>query len=141
MILWTSKGGIGMWKLTEVEERIFVGDYRDLYAQVWQWKWKSTYHFAALPVRTGNIWIYFMSHLFSIIVNKFYVQFLSPLNDASLIFLIMRVLFSFLLKLNSHHPDTFTSPLLQTLKQNHHRASHNCYSVNNMLKLLLFKWL
>ena len=28
MILWTSKGGIRRWKLTEVEERIFGGDYR-----------------------------------------------------------------------------------------------------------------
>ena len=51
-----------------------------------------------------------------------------------------RVLFSFLLKRNSHHPYTFTAPLQQTLKQNH-RASHNCYSVGSMLKLLAFKWL
>ena len=29
MILWTSKGGIGRWKLTEVEERVFGGDCRD----------------------------------------------------------------------------------------------------------------
>ena len=26
--LWTSKGGIGRWKLTELEEQIFVGDCR-----------------------------------------------------------------------------------------------------------------
>ena len=52
----------------------------------------------------------------------------------------MRVFFSFFLKLNSYHHYTLTSPLLQTLKQNH-RASHNCYSVKDMLKLLAFKWL
>ena len=49
------------------------------------------------------------------------------------------VLFSFLLKLNSHHLYTFTSLWQQTLKRNY-RASHNCYSVKNMLKLLAFKW-
>ena len=54
--------------------------------------------------------------------------------------LMMRILFSFLLKLNSHHTYTFTSPLQQTLKQNHH-ALHDCYSVKNMLKLLAFIWL
>ena len=54
--------------------------------------------------------------------------------------LILRVPFSFLLKLKSYHPYTFTSPMEQTLKQNH-RASRNCYSVKNMLKLLAFKWL
>ena len=26
MILWTSKDGIGIWKLTEVEELVFAGD-------------------------------------------------------------------------------------------------------------------
>ena len=26
MILWTSKGGIGRWEQTEVEEKIFGGD-------------------------------------------------------------------------------------------------------------------
>ena len=57
-----------------------------------------------------------------------------------LILLMVRVLSSFLLKLNSYHPHKFTSPLQQTLKQNN-RASHNCYSVKNMLKLLAFKWL
>ena len=49
------------------------------------------------------------------------------------------VLFSFLLKLNSHHLYTFTSLWQQTLKRNY-RASHNCYSVKNVLKLLAFKW-
>ena len=49
--------------------------------------------------------------------------------------LMMRVLFSFLLKLNSPHPYTFTSPLQQKLKQNH-RASHNCYSVKKHVKAL-----
>ena len=34
----------------------------------------------------------------------------------------------------------FTSPLQQTLKQNH-RALHNCYKVKNMMKFLAFKWL
>ena len=43
------------------------------------------------------------------------------------------VLFSFLLKLNSHYPHTFTSPFQKTLKQNH-PASHNWYSVKNMLQ-------
>ena len=52
--------------------------------------------------------------------------------------LMMKFLFSFILKLNSHHPYTFTSPLQQTLKQNH-CSSHNCYSVKNRLKLLAFK--
>ena len=28
MILWSSKGSIGRWKSTEVEERVFGGDYR-----------------------------------------------------------------------------------------------------------------
>ena len=55
-----------------------------------------------------------------------------------LILLMMRVLFSFLLKLNSHHPFTFTSPLQYALKQNYH-VSHNCYRVKNILKLLTFK--
>ena len=52
---------------------------------------------------------------------------------------MMRVLFSFLLKLNSHRPYTFTSPLQQTLKQNL-RAWHNFCSAKNMLKLLAFRW-
>ena len=56
-----------------------------------------------------------------------------------LILLMIRVLFTFLLKLNSHHPYTFTPHLQQTLKQNH-RALHNFYRVKNMLKLLAFKW-
>ena len=57
-----------------------------------------------------------------------------------LILLIIRLLFKFLLKLNSYHPHTFTSPLQHALKQIH-RASHNCYCVKNLLKLLTFKWL
>ena len=63
-----------------------------------------------------------------------------PLNDASVGIVDDQGFFSFLLKLNSHHPCTFTSPLQQTLKQNQ-RASHNSYSVKNMLKPLAFKWL
>ena len=55
-----------------------------------------------------------------------------------MLLLIMKVVFSFLLKLNSHHPHTFTSALQQTLKQNH-GASHNCNSVKTMLKLSAFK--
>ena len=65
---------------------------------------------------------------------------LSPLNDASGGIVDDEGFFSFLLKLNSHHPNTFTSPLQQTLKQNQ-RASNYCYSVKNMLKPLVFKWL
>ena len=49
--------------------------------------------------------------------------------------LMMKVLLSFILKLNSHPPCTFASPL-----QNH-LTSYNCYGVKNMLKLLAFKWL
>ena len=52
-----------------------------------------------------------------------------------LILLMMKVLFSFLLKLNSHHPYKFVSPFQQTLKQNC-RASRNFHSFKNMLKLL-----
>ena len=57
-----------------------------------------------------------------------------------LILQMMRVRFSFPLKLKSQHLYTFTSPFQYTLKQNH-RASHNYYSAKNMLKLLAFKWL
>ena len=49
------------------------------------------------------------------------------------ILLMTRVLFIFLLKLNSQYSYTCTSLLQQTLKQNH------CYSVKNMLKFLPFK--
>ena len=65
---------------------------------------------------------------------------LSLLNDASVDIVNDEALLSFLLKLNSHHAYTFTSPLQQTRKQNH-PALHNCYSFKNMLKLLAFKWL
>ena len=45
MILWTNKGEIGRWKLTKVDERTFVGDYRGgFYAQLGLWKWKSAYY-------------------------------------------------------------------------------------------------
>ena len=53
---------------------------------------------------------------------------------------MLRVPFSFLLKLKSYYPYKFISPLQQTLKQNH-CASHICYNVRNMLKLLAFNWL
>ena len=54
--------------------------------------------------------------------------------------MMMTVLFSFLQKLNSYHPHMFTSPLQQTMKQNH-RALHNCDSLKKMLKLPAFKGL
>ena len=67
---------------------------------------------------------------------------LLPLNNAPGGIVDDEGFFSFLLKLNWHHPYTFTSPLQQTLKQNQ-RASHNCYSVKktclNMLRA--FEWL
>ena len=53
--------------------------------------------------------------------------------------LMLRVPFSFLLKLNSHYAHMFTSPFQKTLKQNH-LASHNYYSGDkNMLKFLALK--
>ena len=75
------------------------------------------------------IFYYWQQVLFTLKISSL----LSPLNDG---------FFSFLLKLNQeiHHLYTFTSLLQQTLKQNQ-CASHNCYSVKNMLKLLAFKWL
>ena len=57
-----------------------------------------------------------------------------------LILSMMKALSSFLMKLNSHQSYTFTSPLQQILKQNH-GASHGCYSVKIMSKLLVFNWL
>ena len=44
------KGGIGKWKLTEVEEWIFGGECRGEFAQKGLWKWRSTYHFAETSV-------------------------------------------------------------------------------------------
>ena len=81
-------------------------------------------------------------------LNIFYIPFifyycqqvLFTLRISSLLSLLNDAFFSFLLKLNSHHLYTFTSLLQQTLKQNQ-CASHNCYSVKNILKLLAFKWL
>ena len=98
---------------------------------------RSTFYWA------GNIWIYFTSHLFSIIANKFHFDFeflyyYHYLMMLLLILLMKRALFSILLKLNSHHPYTSTSPLQQILKQNNH-AFHNYYSVKNK-KLLAFNW-
>ena len=80
----------------------------------------------------------FISQLFSIFLFKFFIQVLFKLRVSSLLSLIddasvdivdVRVLFSFVLKLNSHHPFMFTPPL------------NNCCSVKSMLKLLAFKWL
>ena len=77
-------------------------------------------------------------------LNIFYIPFVfyhSIIFYYILVILVMvRVLFSFLLNLNYYRHYTFISPLQETLKQNH-PASHNCYSVKNMLKLLAFKWL
>ena len=77
-------------------------------------------------------------------LNIFYILFVfyhSIIFYYILVILVMvRVLFSFLLNLNYYRHYTFTSPLQETLKQND-RASHNCYSVKNMLKPLAFKWL
>ena len=52
---------------------------------------------------------------------------------------------AFTVERNTHththtHTHTFASLLQQSLKQNN-RASHNCCSVKNMSKLLVFKWL
>ena len=57
-----------------------------------------------------------------------------------LILPMIRILFSFPLKLKSYHPYTFTSTLQQILKQDH-CGSHNSCSVKNMSKLLVLKWL
>ena len=75
--------------------------------------------------------------------NLIYIKFsslLSSLNDASIGIVDDEGSFEFSLKLNLLHPCKFTSPLQQTLKQDH-RTLHNCYSVKNILKLLAFKWL
>ena len=79
--------------------------------------------------------IYFKCFFITIIIKS-----LSLSLSLLLILMIMRDLFSFLLKLNSHHPYTFTSRLKQTLKQNH-QSLQNCNSFKNMLKLLAFSWL
>ena len=55
---------------------------------------------------------------------------------------VLTVPFSFLLRLNLYHPHTFTSPLQQTLKQNH-SASHNwqCQKHVEILSIqIAFKW-
>ena len=59
---------------------------------------------------------------------------LSLLNDTSVDIVDDEGSFQFSSKIE------FTSPLQQTLKQNH-RALHDCYNVKNMLKLLTFEWL
>ena len=58
------------------------------------------------------IFHYWEHFLFTLTVSSL----LSPLNDASGGIVNDERFFSFLLKLNSHHPSTFTSPLQQTLK-------------------------
>ena len=82
------------------------------------------------------IFYYWEQVLFTLRVSSL----LSPLNDASGGIVDDEGFFNFLLKLNSHHPNTFISPLQQTLKQNQ-QASNNCYNVKNMLKRVAFKWL
>ena len=55
---------------------------------------------------------------------------------------VLTVPFSFLLRLNLYHSHTFTSPLQQTLKQNH-PASHNwqCQKHVEILSIqIAFKW-
>ena len=81
------------------------------------------------------IFFYWEQVLFTLRVSSL----LSPLNDASGGIVDDEGFFSFLLKLNSHHPNTFTSPLQQTLKQNQ-RASNNCYIAKTMMKPLTLKW-
>ena len=69
--------------------------------------------------------------------NLIYIKFsslLSSLNDASVGIVDDEDSFEFSLKAE------FTSPLQQTLRQDH-RTLHDCYSVKNILKLLAFKWL
>ena len=84
------------------------------------------------PIAPGIFWIYFIFYCWQQVLLTLRISsVLSSLNDA---------FFSFLLKLNSLHPYMFTKPLRHTLKQNQ-SASHNCYSVKKMLKLLAFKWL
>ena len=76
------------------------------------------------------IFYYYQQVLFTLRVSSL----LTPLNDASGNIVDGESSFQF-------SPEAeYTSPLQQTLKQNH-RASHNCYSVKSMLKLLAFKWL
>ena len=77
---------------------------------------------STLTVGTGNIWIYFMSHLLFIISNKSYLHqelfyYYHYKMMSLLILLMMRILFSFHLKLNSHQTHTFMSPLQQTLER------------------------
>ena len=54
----------------------------------------------------------------------------------SLILLMTWPLFSFLLKLNSHHTYTFTSPLQQTLKQDHRTAATLLASWNSSIQVV-----
>ena len=54
----------------------------------------------------------------------------------SLILLMTWLLFSFLLKLNSHHTYTFTSPLQQTLKQDHRTAATLLASWNSSIQVV-----
>ena len=57
-----------------------------------------------------------------------------------LILLMTRVLFSFLLKLNSQ-PLYVRITLVIGTEAELLRFAHNCYSVKNMLKRFVFKWL
>ena len=102
----------------------------------------NVFHSTFCWIWASNVWIWFISHLFSIIDDKLclYQEILHYYHHEMILLLILlmiKVLLSFLLKLNFHHPCKFTSPLQKAVKQNHHTL-HNCYSVKNMLKLLVY---
>ena len=50
---------------------------------------------------------------------------------------LLVLLVKFLLKLNSHHTCAFTSPLQQTLKQNHISQLLQCYKYVETLSILM----
>ena len=86
------------------------------------------------------IWIYFKSHLFSIIANKFYIKsfFITiTINDASVDIGDDEDSFQF------SHEAEFTSDVyvhVNFATDTEAELPYNCYSVKNMLKLLAFKW-
>ena len=106
------------------------------------WSKKSSLYFEinfpifllSVILNTSIFKVHHISHWVDLLVIKTF----SNIFHSSLCCSKFWIFFSFLVKLNSHHPYTLTSPVQQTLKQNQ-RASHNCYSVKKMLKLLAFK--
>ena len=97
--------------------------------------------FVAPSVRASIFYILFIFyHRKQVLFTLDFLHYYHHQMRLLLILLMMRDLFSFLQKLNSDYTCTFTSPLQQTLKQDH-RASHSYYSVKDILKLLAFKWL